>query len=437
MHVTIRSADDTVKEIIVNIVMKWGDKMFVVDEREKNQKPIKIWLEQKEDIEPACLEQANNLSNLPFIHKWVALMSDTHMGKGMPIGGVIATDGVIIPHAVGSDIGCGMIFVETNIKADLLKETETGSGSLLQAIIGAVQRNVPIGGVHHKKMQPSKVLTKAMNQIEKYMKAPTLLPQVEDAFYQMGTLGGGNHFIEFQEDEEGMLCIMIHTGSRHLGSQIGDYFHQVARDLNRKWHSIVPDSYGLAFLPVMSDEGRLYINYMNLALDFAEENRETILSRVIEATARFVGKYSEEELIFANKLNVHHNYAAMELHYGRNIWVHRKGAISARLGERGIIPGAMGSYSYIVEGKGNEESFMSCSHGAGRVYSRTKAKQIYSVEQVMCDLKEQNVILGKQNKKDVAEECRFAYKDIDTVINNQLDLIIPIKKLKTIGVIKG
>lgn len=230
---------------------------------------------------------------------------------------------MIIPHAVGSDIGCGMIFAQTNIKAEDLKNIETGSGSLLHNIIGSIQRNIPVGGVHHKQMQPSIVLTKALNEMDKYIKAPTLIPQIEEGFYQIGTLGGGNHFIELQEDEEKLVCIMIHSGSRHFGKQVGDYFDNIARELNKKWYSMVP------------------------------------------------------------------------------------------------------------------ESFMSCSHGAGRSYSRTKAKELYSVEKVMCDLKEKNIILGKSNKQDVAEECRFAYKDIDTVINNQLDLITPIKKLKTIGVVKG
>ena len=233
------------------------------------------------------------------------------------------------------------------------------------------------------------------------------------------------------------MGIMIHTGSRHLGKEIGDYFNQIAKELNEKWYSSVPESYNLAFLPAKSNEGRLYLEYMNLALDFAEENREKILEAVMKEVTTLLKKQCDLDVTYANKLNVHHNYAAMEIHYGRNVWVHRKGAIRAGEGERGIIPGSMGSYSYIVEGKGNAESFESCSHGAGRVYSRTKAKELYSVEQVMCDLKEQAVILGKNNKKDVAEECRFAYKNIDEVIENQLDLITPIKKLKTIGVIKG
>ena len=411
--------------------------MFVIYEEEKTKAPIKVWVKDRESIEESCLEQAYNLSNLPFIHKWVSLMPDTHTGMGMPIGGVIATKDVVIPHAVGSDIGCGMIFVETNIDAQLLRSVQTGNGVLMQAIIGSVQRSVPVGRAHHNKMKSSKVIDEAMRNIDKYMKAPTLVPQIEDAYYQIGTLGGGNHFIEFQEDESGKVGIMIHTGSRHFGKQIGDHFNQIAKDLNQTWYSSVPESYNLAFLPAKSEEGRLYLEYMNLALDFAEENREKILEAVMEAVSPLVKKHCDIDVVYTNKLNVHHNYAAMEIHYGKNVWVHRKGAIRARDGERGIIPGAMGSYSYIVEGKGNPESFESCSHGAGRVYSRTKAKEIYSVEKVMCDLKDQEVTLGKSNKKDVAEECRFAYKEIEKVIENQVDLITPIKKLKTIGVIKG
>jgi tRNA-splicing ligase RtcB len=410
--------------------------MFVMYEKE-NKIPIKIWLESKEDIDENCLEQANNLSKLPFAKKWIALMPDTHFGKGMPIGGIIATDGVIVPNAVGSDIGCGMIYIETDLKAEILKSTITGNGTLLQSIIGSSQRNIPVGRQHHKKMQPSNSLKMALDNLDRYSDAPTLLPQIENAFYQIGTLGGGNHFIEFQEDKLGMLSIMIHTGSRHLGKQIGDYFNNIAKDLNKKWYSNISESSGLAFLPSMSDEGRLYINYMNLALDFAKENREMILNKIIDTLSEQVKKHTGLDIEYKNKLNVHHNYASLELHFGKNLWVHRKGAISAKAKEKGIIPGAMGSFSYIVEGLGNSESFMSCSHGAGRQHSRKKAVELYSVEKVICDLKDKKVVIGKNNKKDIAEECRFAYKDINKVISNQSDLIKPVKKLSTVGVIKG
>ena len=409
--------------------------MFVYNEKLRH--PIKIWLENKEDLEESCLEQAIHLANLPFIHKWVALMPDTHTGKGMPIGGVIATEDVIIPNAVGVDIGCGMIFTPTNIKLSDVKEIMTGNGSLIQAIIGDILRNIPVGVNRHKTKQPSKVLDKALTEMRLYEKNQELVPLIEDAYYQVGTLGGGNHFIELQVDEEGYLGIMIHSGSRYLGKSICDYFHNMATELNKQWHSEVPEEYRLAFLPVNTKEGKQYINWMKLALDYAYENRQKMMERTMEIVSKYVEKYAGITVEYGETINCHHNYAALENHFGKNVWVHRKGATRVREGEIAVIPGAMGSYSYVVEGLGNPESFCSSSHGAGRNYSRTGAKKAFSVEQVMVDLKEQDVILGKHKKGDVAEECRFAYKDIDMVMENQKDLVKPVKKLKTVGVVKG
>ena len=404
---------------------------------EKMKHPIKIWVENETDIEESCLEQAMHLADLPFIHKWVALMPDTHTGKGMPIGGVIATDGVIIPNAVGADIGCGMIFTPMNIKLEDIKDVMTGNGTLIQAIIGDILRNVPVGVNRYKEIQNSTVLDKAMTQMELYEANEELVPLLEDGYYQAGTLGGGNHFIELQVDEDGYLGIMIHSGSRHMGKEICDYFHQKARELNAMWHSAVADEYRLAFLPVNSKEGQQYLNWMNLALDYAFENREKMMESVKNIVAKYVEKYTEMSVEYGQTINCHHNYAALETHFGKDVWVHRKGATKVCEGELAVIPGAMGSYSYVVEGLGNPESFCSSSHGAGRAYSRSGAKQAFSVEQVILDLKEQQVVLGKQKKNDVAEECRFAYKNIDVVMENQKDLVKPIRKLKTVGVVKG
>lgn len=409
--------------------------MFVYNE--KTRRPIKIWLENREDIEEGCLEQAIHLANLPFIHKWVALMPDTHTGKGMPIGGVIATEDVIIPNAVGVDIGCGMIFTPTNIRLSEVKDIMTGNGFLIQAIIGDILRNIPVGVNRHKTKQASDVLDKAVKEMHLYEKNQELIPLIENGYYQVGTLGGGNHFIELQVDEEGYLGIMIHSGSRYLGKSICDYFHNIARELNNQWHSEVPDEYRLAFLPVNTKEGRQYINWMKLALDYAYENRQKMMERSMEIVSKYVEKYAGISVEYGETINCHHNYAAQENHFGKNVWVHRKGATRVREGEIAVIPGAMGSYSYVVEGLGNRDSFCSSSHGAGRNYSRSGAMKAFSVEQVMVDLKEQGVILGKQKKNDVAEECRFAYKDIDMVMENQKDLVKPVKKLKTVGVVKG
>lgn len=399
--------------------------------------PIKIWLEDESKLEANCLEQAYHLSNLPFIHKWVCLMPDTHAGKGMPIGGVIATKDVIIPNAVGVDIGCGMVFTATNIKAEDIKDIMTGNGSLIQAMVGAIMRAVPLGTERHKVPQDSPVLDRAKEEMWKYEPDEKLLPLIEDGYYQVGTLGGGNHFIELQEDEDGYLCIMIHSGSRHLGKEICDYFHNKARELNVRWYSAVPEEYRLAFLPVATPEGQQYINWMNLALDYAFENREHMLTAACGIVKELIEKHTQYTVEFSDQINCHHNYAAIENHYGANVWVHRKGATRVREGELAVIPGAMGSYSYVVEGKGNPETFCTSSHGAGRCYSRSGAMQAFTTEQVMVDLKEQGVILGKRKKNDVAEECRFAYKNIDEVMEQQKDMVTPIRKLKTVGVVKG
>ncbi|MBI9013236.1 MAG: RtcB family protein [Clostridiales bacterium] len=411
--------------------------MFVKYDKEKNSHPIKIWLDSIESIEESCLEQAMNLSNLPFIHKWVALMPDTHTGMGMPIGSVIATENVIIPNAVGSDIGCGMIYTETSIKADLLRNTPTANGSLLQLIIGDIMRNIPVGFAKHKSKQSSPVLDKAFKTLPDDIHKKALLKALDNAYYQVGTLGGGNHFIELQEDDENNLMIMIHSGSRHLGNEVCKYFHSLARAENLKYHSSVPDAYRLSFFPTDTYNGESYIRYMHLALECAYENRKVMLDEVKDIIKNEVMKHCHVDVHFNDALNRHHNYAELEHHYGKKVWVHRKGAIRAKDGELGIIPGAMGSYSYIVMGKGNPESFNSCSHGAGRKYSRTKAKELISSESVMTDLKSKHIVLGKKNKSDVAEEALGSYKDIDFVINNELDLITPIKKLKTVGVVKG
>ena len=410
--------------------------MFVIY-HEGMKKPIRVWLENQEQIEESCLEQAYHLADLPFLHKWVCLMPDTHTGKGMPIGGVIAAKDVIIPNAVGVDIGCGMDFVSTNIRVEDIRKIQTGNGSLVQAMIGGIMRGIPLNTERYRVPQESKVLDLAKREMEKYAENAELTELIDDGYFQVGSLGGGNHFIELQEDQQGFLCIMIHSGSRHLGKAICDHFHQKARELNRRWYSEVKEEYHLAFLPVSSREGQQYINWMNLALDYAFENRARMLDKTCGVVKELIGKHTGLSVEFGTEINCHHNYAALENHYDANVWVHRKGATRVREGEMAVIPGAMGSYSYVVEGRGNRESFCTSSHGAGRRYSRSGAMKAFSTEQVMVDLKEQDVVLGKRKKNDVAEECRFAYKDIDLVMAQQQDMVTPVRKLRTVGVVKG
>lgn len=419
------------------IIILGGEFYMFVISNAKTKKPIKIWLENEASMEESCLEQAYNLSRLPFIHKWVSLMPDTHTGKGMPIGGVIAAEGVVIPNAVGVDIGCGMGFVQTNIKVSDIKAITTPNGSLIQNIVGDILRNIPVSFKKHNSAKSSYTLDKARLELDKYEADRELLDEIQAGYFQIGTLGGGNHFIELQEDEEGYLGIMLHSGSRHFGKQVCEYFNNMARELNEKWHSTVPAEYRLAFLPVDMEEGKRYINWMNLSLDFAYENRAKMMMVVKEILEKWITKYTQINIEYSKEINCHHNYASLENHYDKNVWVHRKGATRAKKGELAVIPGAMGSYSYVVEGNGNAESFCSSSHGAGRLYSRTAAMRNFSTEQVILDLRQQGVVLGKNSKKDVAEESRFAYKNIDEVMANQRDLVIPVKKLKTIGVIKG
>ncbi len=410
--------------------------MYVIY-NDKTRRPIKVWLEKDVLPEETCMAQAYNLSQLPFLHKWACLMPDTHTGKGMPIGGVIATDGVVIPNAVGVDIGCGMAFTATNLRAGLLREITTPNGTLLQGMIGDILRNIPVGFAHHKQPRPCYTMDQAVYEIEKYEPDGELLGLLDAGAFQVGTLGGGNHFIELQEDDDGYLGIMIHSGSRNIGKTVCDYFHNKARALNQRWHSAVPDEARLAFLPVETPEGQQYIHWMELALAFAYENRAKMMLEVRSILEKWVGKYTQEQLSYSHEINCHHNYAAPETHYGKQVWVHRKGATRAENGELAVIPGAMGSYSYVVIGLGNPESFCSSSHGAGRRYSRTGAMAAFTCEQVMHDLHERGVVLGKGRKADVAEECRFAYKDIDEVMAQQTELVRPVKRLHTIGVVKG
>ena len=405
--------------------------MFVIFDREKQKKPIKVWLNSRSELEESCLEQAYHLANLPFLFKHVALMPDTHTGYGMPIGGVIALKEAIIPNAVGNDIGCGVAFIHTDLDVKEL------SKSLIQKIVEEILKTIPTGFEHQKAKKSSPVLTSAKDELVANLGKANpsinlLYNEIDRAYYQTGTLGGGNHFIELQKDEDGKLGIMVHSGSRNLGYQICRYFNKVAQELREKWPVKIPSEWQLSYLPVSSVEGQSYIQWMNLALNFAQENRQNMMDKVIEIITNKVRPFRIEL-----KINAHHNYAAVEDHFGKEVWVHRKGAIRARKGEPGIIPGAMGSYSYIVEGLGNPESFCSCSHGAGRRMGRKEAKRQFSTEQVLTDLKDQNIILGIKDQHEVVDECRFAYKNIDIVIKNEKDLVQPIIKLKTVAVVKG
>ena len=371
--------------------------------------PIKLWLD---DIEDGALQQARNLANLPFVYKWVAIMPDSHQGYGMPIGGVMATDSVIVPNAVGVDIGCGMIAVKTDLQGI---ETDT-----LKQVMGEIRKVVPVGFSHQKDEQ-------LWSGFDNAPDIEIIQRELKSARKQLGTLGGGNHFIEIQHDEENNIWVMIHSGSRNFGLKTATEYHHKAQYLCQKWVSDIPDK-DLSFLPIEMKEGKEYFEAMKFCLDFAQENRSLMMRNVLDVINSVTGALKKDEI------NIHHNYAAYEHHFGKNVIVHRKGATKANKGLLGIIPGSMGTTSYIVEGLGNPESFESCSHGAGRRMGRKEASRVLSLEEER--QKMGDVIHGLRTAKDL-DEAPGAYKDIDIVMENQKDLVNPIVKLRPLASIKG
>jgi tRNA-splicing ligase RtcB len=380
--------------------------------------PIKMWLN---DIEPEALQQAKNLANLPFAFKHIAIMPDSHSGYGMPIGGVLATKGVIVPNAVGVDIGCGMLAIKTGIK-----DIEKGE---LESIVAKIKDEIPVGYKHRSKVD----LDLMPNSPLEHSAFPLIVEQeFESARTQLGTLGGGNHFIELQRDLQGELWIMMHSGSRNLGKKVADYYNTIAKKLNATWCSSIPQNFDLAFLPVDSDEGHSYINEMNYCISFAKRNRAymgDIISNIVSDTLGI----NEDGFM---RYDISHNYARMENHFGQNVMVHRKGAISAKSGERGIIPGSQGTKSYITLGLGNEDSFTSCSHGAGRALGRKKAIATLDLREQINLMDSRGVIHSIKDAKDL-DEAPGAYKNIDEVMKNQNDLVEIITELSPIAVIKG
>jgi tRNA-splicing ligase RtcB len=379
--------------------------------------PIKLWLD---SIEEGALQQAKNLANLPFAFKHISIMPDSHQGYGMPIGGVLATDKVIIPNAVGVDIGCGMCAVLVNLIN--MKKIN------LEKIVDLIKETVPVGKNWHEKKQSNILMPK--RQSKEYM--PIVWQQYEKALYQLGTLGGGNHFIEIQHGSDNQIWIMVHSGSRNIGKQVADHYNKLATYLNERWHTQVPKEHQLAFLPIDSIEGKQYRNEMEYCVDFALANRSLIMERIQNI---FVSVYSDINISFAPMINIAHNYAAMENHFGRNVMVHRKGATQAREGQLGIIPGSQGSKSYIVKGKGNMESFQSCSHGAGRRLGRKQAKRELNLEEQKRIMDDQGIIHSIKSIKNL-DEAPGAYKDIDVVMKNQSDLVDIVVELSPLAVIK-
>ena len=381
--------------------------------------PVKIWTN---NVEESAMRQIENLTTLPFLFHHLAIMPDVHTGMGMPIGGVLACKDAVIPNAVGVDIGCGMCAVKTNWKIENIT-----SEVLRKKIMRGIRKRIPLGMEHHKEPQDEAYLPTG-HDIDKTV----IVKQRQISITkEVGTLGGGNHFIELQKDEEGTLWIMIHSGSRNLGARVGEHYNNIARDLNEKWHSVVKPEIRLSFLPQGTKEFERYWNEMRFCIDFALCNRRLMMQRIEEVIADALPGIEFEPMI-----NIAHNYAAFEHHYGEDVIVHRKGATLAREGIVGIIPGSQGTASYIVEGLGNPESFCSCSHGAGRVLSRTAAIKTLDMAAEVAQLEAKDIVHAIRCQDDM-QEASGAYKDIETVIKNELDLVKIKTRLLPIAVIKG
>jgi tRNA-splicing ligase RtcB (3'-phosphate/5'-hydroxy nucleic acid ligase) len=392
-------------------------------------RPIKLWAKGV-PVEDAAKQQLRNLASLPFIFKHIAVMPDVHSGKGSTIGSVIPTLGAIIPAAVGVDIGCGMMAVRTSLTASDLPEQ-------LGSLRTEIERAVPHGRSTGKRdvgswNTPPQLVDAAWSQLwPEFKLIVDKYPRLEKTNNRvhLGTLGTGNHFIEVCLDQAQQVWFMLHSGSRGVGNAIGNVFIELAREDMRRHFINLPDR-DLAYFPEGTEHFDDYVQAVHWAQNFARRNRQLMMDQVIAATGRIITKPFETE---AEAVNCHHNYVQRERHFGHDILVTRKGAVSAQEGQLGIIPGSMGARSYIVRGKGHREAFCSCSHGAGRVMSRTEAKRRFTVADHVAATQ------GVECRKDVdvIDEIPMAYKDIDAVMNAQTDLVEIVHTLKQLLCVKG
>ena len=417
-------------DIYRNIFICCGDGTMKYYKGEKVH--AKIWTDEVED---AAMKQIDDLCKLPFVHKHIAVMPDVHCGYGSTVGSVIPTRGAIIPSAVGVDIGCGMMAVQLDLDAAQLPDS-------LQAIRFAIEASVPHGRTNNGGSGdrgawddlPTDVA--AIWQTELYgglcdiaEQHPKLLKGHVNTHRHLGTLGTGNHFIEVCLDETDTVWVMLHSGSRGIGNRIGSYFINLAKEDMKKWFVNLPEK-DLSYFPEGTDHFDDYWQAVSWAQNYALRNREIMMARALDALG---GELDREVFAIEKAVNCHHNYVDRENHFGANVFVTRKGAVRARVGDLGIIPGSMGARSFIVEGLGNKDSFNSCSHGAGRTMSRTKARNTFTVE----DLKAQTIGVECRKDSDVIDEIPGSYKDIDEVMANQADLVKPIHTLRQVVCVKG
>jgi len=394
--------------------------------------PIKSWT-RGVPVEDEAKQQLLNIATLPFIYRWIAAMPDVHLGKGATIGSVIPTTTAIIPAAVGVDIGCGMMAVRTSLNARDLPDD-------LHPLRTAIEKAVPHGRTDNGgrndrgawRQPPPRNAEAWANLLPTYSEIVEKHPRLgrgNDANH-LGTLGTGNHFIEVCLDEAQNVWIVLHSGSRGVGNRIGQFFIELAKQDMRKWMINLPDQ-DLAYLPQGTDHFNDYVKAVHWAQSYAMTNRELMMAEILDAIrgANLLPPFSAD----AEVVNCHHNYVAIEEHYGQRVFVTRKGAVRAGKNDLGIIPGSMGAKSFIVRGKGNPESFESCSHGAGRAMSRTAAKKRFTIE----DHVRATEGIECRKDKDVIDETPAAYKSIDAVMQAQSDLVDIVHTLKQVVVVKG
>lgn len=395
--------------------------------------PIKAWIRGVQ-LEESAKQQLLNLANMPFIHKHLAAMPDVHWGMGATVGSVIATKGAIIPAAVGVDIGCGMAAQRTTLTASDLPDN-------LHALRSAIEARIPHGRTNNGGVGDrgawAKVPTKNLQRLAPHLEAlkgivykhPKLERAAARAPMHGQTLGTGNHFVEICLDEEQRVWIMLHSGSRGIGNAIGSYFIEAAKKEMERWFITLPDK-DLAYIPQGSELFNDYFQAVGWAQGFARTNRDLMMSAALEALYEAVPKTFTCD---CEAVNCHHNYVSWERHYGENVMVTRKGAVDAHEGVLGIIPGSMGAKSFIVRGKGNRESFCSCSHGAGRSMSRTEARKRFTLE----DHAAATAGVECRKDEDVIDETPAAYKSIDAVMAAQADLVDVVHTLKQVVCVKG
>ncbi len=398
--------------------------MPVAQEIREGLVPVKVYTG---EIEPAARAQLVNISRLPIVHHHVAAMPDVHLGIGATVGSVIPTKSAIIPAAVGVDIGCGMMAARLSLTANEFQERD------LKRVFDQISRDVPVGfgqhGEREARTDAAQRFRKGLARImERHPGIGKRVGKNSNWAYQLGTLGGGNHFIEICLDESQRAWAMLHSGSRGIGNAIGSYFIELAKKDAERNQLQLPDR-DLAYFPEGAKHFDDYVEAVGWAQDYARANRAEMMDLVLEAMRRHLPSFEATD----EAVNCHHNYVEREHHYGADVWLTRKGAIRARRGELGIIPGSMGARSYIVRGSGSAESFQSCAHGAGRKMSRNAAQKAFSLE----DLRSQTEGVICRKDKGVIDEIPGAYKNIDEVMAHQSDLVEVVHTLKQVLCVKG